>query len=79
MTSMIERVGKALCAPTAGDWENQSDAGKGWWRDLARIAIEEMVNPTENMIDHGVVASERQSVSTIYRAMITAALKENGE
>jgi len=84
MTSMIERVAKAICEVDCGRITENELAR---CRELARAAIEAMMDPTEGMIIAGIIERHDQpcpeawklATANIYQAMLTAALKENGE
>jgi len=93
MTSMIERVAKAICK-ACGDDPNREGAWQKWWKDspyldMARAAIEEMMKPTPEMVKVGETEMMARHtnldcfqdpyVNSTWEAMITAALKENGE
>jgi hypothetical protein len=88
MEDMVERVARALCrrqaersaAPALSEWEMGQHVD-AWWPDCvddARAAIEAMREPTNYMetAAYGVrdPHSDFTAPSTLYRAMIDAAL-----
>jgi hypothetical protein len=69
MTSMVEKVARAICAKEEPD-------GLGNWKfytDHARAAIEAMMEPTDHML---LLLVNTATIASIYRSMITSALKE---
>lgn len=82
-SEMVERVARAIISrrygPSMFDLVNDDLGLVHDWFGEARAAIEAMREPTEAMIDAGIIASEQQSVSAIYRAMIDAALASKGD
>lgn len=88
MTSMIERVARALCAPFDPDETIFLGGYQKRWKtrvDEARAAVEAMQEPTDAMVDaplpsspsHGGRYENRRDLRPyIYRAMIDAALNE---
>jgi len=76
--SKVEEVARAIRAKVpVGYGMTESEA-----LDYARAAIEAMQGPTEDMVDAGVAADLGEDsydmVSFAYRAMIDAALNEEG-
>lgn len=51
MSEIVERVAKAvfLHERSDGEWNAMNETGRGYYRDLARIAIAAMREPTEAM------------------------------
>lgn len=86
MTSMIERVARAIYAEFAEEdgYPAMSPAGKARWDAQARAAIEAMREPSEMMQREGLKVRLRHldgepsaGTDEIWTAMITAALSEN--
>lgn len=71
--NMVEKVAEAIEVEI---WKQYGTSIDG--KPAARAAIAAMRTPTEAMVDRGIVASEHQSVSRIYRAMIDSALEGEG-
>jgi len=79
MSEMIERV---AIAQAGTRWDSFDEEHKNAARDLARIAIEAMREPTEAMVKDGSSfvwfegrTFEYEDVTTTYQAMIDAALR----
>lgn len=93
VNEMIDRVAKSLYArrnPQLGDWDLRPPGWKNEYRDLARVAITAMREPTDEILDSGSGASNtypamppgfekepvhRFVVTQMWRAMIDAALR----
>lgn len=85
-SEMIERVARGMAEENGGLWDEMSedpyapyDGSRGFFRRLARAAIEAMREPTEEMRQDGRGEYLRMpkalwSVAHSYRAMIDAAL-----
>ncbi len=84
MSEMIERVAAAVNRSAHCDWRPETcNAGVCQCKVLARAVIEAMREPTERMIEDGMWSrsqsgrySPRDIATTIYNAMIDAALNE---
>lgn len=84
--SMIDKVAAAIATFSTGSADNYKS-----YRDEARAAVEEMLNPTEAMIEAGravpcddeisggVVHSSATEVRAIWQAMLQAALHGDQE
>jgi hypothetical protein len=86
--TMIERVARALAVLT--DWETELSPGeKSYWLEHARIAIEVMREPTEEMVyaamvtpyptvkeAGGMLPQAKEAVRLEWQAMIDAALSD---
>lgn len=71
MTTMIERVARAIAKYQAGDEED--------WRGFlphARLAIAAMREPTEAMENAGYAVGYEEAPNSYYEAMIDAALAD---
>jgi hypothetical protein len=77
--SMIERVARALSATKAwGEFDMQSPAWQQAHRDMARLVIQVMREPTDAMMEAPPdIAGENPGLSEIWRAMIDAALEKS--
>lgn len=96
MTDIIDRVARALCEASLSNWDASSreetangespEEQREYWRDMARVAIATMREPTGGMFTAGqkaVASMEPKSVRTVdweqvYSAMIDAALTTGG-
>lgn len=81
MTTMIERVARALVAatPGTGSVDEHMDPSKGVrdsvWFPLARAAIEAMREPTESQL-RAAWNKVDSNIDDFWRAMIDASLNE---
>jgi hypothetical protein len=85
MSEMIERVAAAM-ALKAGfiwmhmaegeEWASDEREARDFWRPLARVAIEAMLNPTEEMLDVGEDVSPLKGATGVWLAMIREALRD---
>ncbi len=72
---MVERVALALCNHlNEGAASLYEELGEDTARDLARVAIAAMREPTEAMVDAGVEAAVCDNAPLAWPAMIDAAL-----
>jgi len=79
MSDMVERVALAMKTGLRDDSVGECDID--FFRDAARIAIEAMREPADDMVEGGFIAPrnfthDTETVVSCYRAMIDAALKE---
>jgi hypothetical protein len=83
MNEMIERIARALFAEEwgdAGNFDNESDDGRNYWRRNARVVLTVLREPTEAMIQAahnaaGNVLEYPNIPILIWQAMIDEALK----
>ena len=76
MTTMIERVARAICDATGEfSWDEEDEITRSEFRNEAIAAIEAMREPTEAMIEAGHWHSGSDA-GPCFTAMIDAALKE---
>lgn len=76
MTTMVERVARALHEKMCEQDVNGYLAAQLEAADLARAAIEALMEPTEDMLDAGDAADGYDVYVGVWTAMIQAALKE---
>lgn len=89
MVSMVERMAQALAERSGARWDKVSEEGprgeadwgtRGYWRDLARAAIEAMREPTPGMIKAADLVEDGytfQRPDFCWLLMINAALSEH--
>ena len=88
MSSMIEKISRALCIEESQDPDKMFGGGPGWkvYEHLAIAAIKAMREPTQEMVEDGYgwyegidATEEDQMPKCVFRSMIDAALKESEE
>jgi len=78
MSEIVERVTLALCCGRVNPCPEGECCKAHTWEPEARRAIAAMREPTETMLRDGMddVAEPKRMVDAVWRAMISAALKE---
>ena len=80
MTSMVEKVARAIYPDYLEGWHTLGPDGPEYYKKYARKAIEALMEPTPEMIKAGEDNADGPTdVGYIFVAMIHAALKEGGQ
>jgi len=82
MTTMVEKVARAIAGERAEPWDNMNEDERRSWLETARAAMVAMRGPTRGMVEDGYAAlmdwdartGEDKGISDTWVAMIDAAL-----
>ena len=73
MSEMTERAARAMADEQGMGWERMFEPTRAMWRNLAKVAIEAMREPTEAMTDFADFPSDEAKAT--WQAMIDRALR----